>query len=278
MDDFECRGSPLEYWFWKVHYGDLAFLVDFIVRRRTGPAETRVSLWVRGRGRVARALSSSWSAHGSRIEIGPQEFHAGGSQGEVDDVAWHLDWEPGHALVDPRPRAFGPFHPIDMELLVRPQARFNGSVTVAGDTFAFAEAPGIVAHYWGRRLPDRWCWISATEFEHDPDRRLESVVATSRLWGRGRLLVPVGYLWISDGQRAELTLSPITGLIRQRRENDSLVIDTMRVDGRRHRVRAEAPASAFNDLGEGIRQTLIADLECDGRRAVAGRVGLEFRA
>lgn len=33
MDDFESRGAPLEYWFFKFNHGPLAFLVDFITRR-----------------------------------------------------------------------------------------------------------------------------------------------------------------------------------------------------------------------------------------------------
>jgi hypothetical protein len=56
------------------------------------------------------------------------------------------------------------------------------------------------------------------------------------------------------------------------------VVDSIRLDVKRHRVRATAPVAAFNDLGEGIRQTLLADLEYDGLRAVPGRVGLEFRS
>jgi hypothetical protein len=60
MDDFESRGAPLEYWFFKFNHGHLAFLVDFITRRRQQQAEVRLSLWVRGNGRVERACSPSW--------------------------------------------------------------------------------------------------------------------------------------------------------------------------------------------------------------------------
>jgi hypothetical protein len=53
-DDLVTRSTALEYWFVKVHAGDLAFLVDYIVRRAPGRAEVRVSLWTRGRPRVVR--------------------------------------------------------------------------------------------------------------------------------------------------------------------------------------------------------------------------------
>ena len=87
----------------------------------------------------------------------------------------------------------------------------------------------------------------------------------------------VGYLWLTDGQRSEFTLSPVNGLIRQHRDRDSITIDGIRLNGRRHRLRASAPSDTFNDLGEGIRQTPLADLELDGQPVVQGRLGLEFR-
>ena len=34
MEDFQSRGAPLEYWFFKFNSGPLALLVDFIIRRR----------------------------------------------------------------------------------------------------------------------------------------------------------------------------------------------------------------------------------------------------
>ena len=43
MEDFAGRDAPLEYWFLKVVSGDLAFLVDWIVRKELGEAEVRVS-------------------------------------------------------------------------------------------------------------------------------------------------------------------------------------------------------------------------------------------
>ena len=42
-------------------------------------------------------------------------------------------------------------------------------------------ATGCVTHYWGRRLPDRWHWISADAFttpdgSRHPDLALEAVL------------------------------------------------------------------------------------------------------
>jgi hypothetical protein len=179
--------------------------------------------------------------------------------------------------MDTHPRWFGPVRFADLDVTARPRGLMSGTVTVAGRVFEIDRAQTATYHYFGRRLADSWCWISASEFEDAPGLRVEAAVATSRLWGRGRLPLGVGYLWWADGDRPQFTLSSVSGLIRHHRGGDSVTIDTVRINGRRHRIRASAPTTAFNDLGEGIRQTLLADLEFDGHRAVPGRVGLEFR-
>ena len=277
MDDFATRGAPLDYWFWKVQSGSLSFLVDFIVRRERGQGEVRVSLWVDGKGRVERSVSEAWSASQSEVAISGCVIRPTGSKGEVADIAWDLEWEPGAELMDTHPRWFGPMRMADLDVTARPMGLLSGRVTVSGRTFTLEHASVATYHYWGRRLPDRWTWISANEFENAPGLRLEAGVATSRLWGRGRMPNGVGYLWWTDGERSHFTLSPVTGLLRHSRNGDGVTINALGIGNGRHRIRASAPPDALNDLGEGIRQTLLGDLEFDGHRAVHGRVGLEFR-
>ena len=89
--------------------------------------------------------------------------------------------------------------------------------------------------------------------------------------------MPIAYLWTSDGQHHDRPVSPVNGVIRARRLPDGVEIRSARL-GRRHRVVVRAPAGAFRDIGDSIRQTLVADLEIDGVRAVPGTVGLEERA
>jgi hypothetical protein len=277
MDDFTTRGASLDYWFWKVHAGRLAFLVDFIVRRQSDQGEVRVSIWVDGIGRVERSVSQAWSATQSEVAIAGCEIRRTGSVGAVADITWDLAWDAGAVVMDTHPHWFGPIRLVDLDVTARPMGVVSGTVTVSGQTFTLDSSRVVTYHYWGRRLPDRWSWISASEFEDAPGLRLEAGVATSRLWGRARMPHGVGYLWWTDGLRSHFTLSPVTGLLRHRRSGTSVAIEALGIDGRRHRVRASAPAGTFNDLGENIRQTLLADLEFDGRRAIAGRVGLEFR-
>jgi hypothetical protein len=77
MDPFAPRDhAALDYWFWKFHIGDLAFLVDVIIRRRTGTSETRVSYWLRGTGRVLHEPAAAWSADTTVISVGRTELRS----------------------------------------------------------------------------------------------------------------------------------------------------------------------------------------------------------
>ena len=64
-----------------------------------------------------------------------------------------------------RPRSAGAqvAAPLDMQLLSRPQARFQGSARVGQERFAISDASGMLCHYWGVRLPARWCRVSASD-------------------------------------------------------------------------------------------------------------------
>jgi hypothetical protein len=32
-------------------------------------------------------------------------------------------------------------------------------------SYACGDTAGMTCHYWGRRLPDRWLWLSANDFD-----------------------------------------------------------------------------------------------------------------
>ncbi len=276
MHDLSSRGAPLEYWFWTAHWPGGGAIVDYIVRRERGEAELRVGTWDGGVGPVTHRASRTWSVDPEGIRIDDAVLTAAGSQGAVEGVSWTIEWDLGADRVLPRPDWFGPLHPFDMEVVVRPGATFHGTIIVGDREIAF-DASGAVTHYWGRRLPDRWAWISASGFDDDPDARLEAYLGSSRMWGR----VPgpsAGYVWLRSGARTEGTVMPLTGVITARRDGLEAHLSSLRADGRRHTITSSAPAEAFNDIGEDIHQTVLADLWLDGRNVVTGSVGLEFRA
>jgi hypothetical protein len=271
-EDLASRNAPLEYWFIKLHAGDLAFLVDYIIRRASGRSEVRVSLWTGGRGRVVRTYGEGRSS-GADVFIGDDRFGAGVCQGSGPDVSWDLTYASGPGRAAPRvPLLDGAF---DMSLVSRPRTTFDGSVVVAGDRYEVVAAPGSVTHYWGRRLPDRWHWISATGFA-GTDLALECMLLRTRLWGRAPAL-NAGYLWVSQDGRDRLLVSPLTGLITVAGPRTDYTL-TARGPRTTTRLQCSAPPEAYNDLGEGIRQTLLGRCAVVGTDNIDARAGLEYRA
>src|SRR4051812_50184706 len=81
MDDFPPKDEALEYWFWVLRVGDLSFLVDFILRRGVGEAENRVSVWLRGEGRIEHVVESAWTESADAVSIGGGRGSPGGAGG-----------------------------------------------------------------------------------------------------------------------------------------------------------------------------------------------------
>ncbi len=275
MHDLAARRAALEYWFWKAHWPGGGAIVDYIVRRERGDAELRVGTWDAAVGPVIHHISRTWTEEPDGVRIGDATFSEEGAHGAVEGVHWSIDWDLGSDRLLPRPDWFGPMHPFDLETVVRPGATFRGTVSIGGREVAL-DGPGAVTHYWGRRLPDRWTWISATGFDDDPSARLEVFLGSSRLWGR----IPgpsAGLVWVRSGGEAAMVVMPLTGVITARRDVFEAHLSSLRADGRRHTIVCSAPPETFNDIGEGIRQSVLADLWLDGRRRATGSVGLEFR-
>jgi hypothetical protein len=269
------RGTPLEYWFVKTVSGDLAFLVDWILRRASGTAEVRVSLWVRGHGRVLHRHSADWLATTAAVDIAGCTLRSSRATGAVEDVSWDLNCAPGPWLFEPAPRPARLLHPFDLELCARPRTRFTGTVVVAGETFRLDDAAGTVVHYWGRRLPDSWVWVSA-DGVGDDGAVVEAAVFRSRLWGRSGTGLMAGYVVVDSSDARRQVVAPAYGRVTVRGSATAFTIDAAMV-GRSLRLSARAPLDAYNDLGEGIHQTLLGELSVDGLGSCRGRAGLEVR-
>jgi hypothetical protein len=279
VKEFRTRGAPLEYWFLKVRSGELSFLVDWIIRRGQQEAEVRVSLFVRGQGRVLRSTSSTWWDHGSTVDVAGCRISPRAATGEVDDVRWDLACDAGTAQLDPVPRPAKLLRPFDLQLAARPRAHFIGTVEVAGETFALANARGTLSHYWGRRLPDSWVWVSADtlgEGGAEGHGVVEAALIRTRLWGAARTSLVGGYLMVEGGGRRTQIMAPTYGRLAATGTGTSFEIRA-RSRGRDVRLTATAPTSAYNDLGEGIQQTLLGDVTVHGWGSSHGSSGLEYR-
>jgi hypothetical protein len=279
MNDFEERRAPLEYWFFKFNSGPLAFLVDFIAWRRRQQAEVRLSLWVGDTGRVERTVAPTWRSTGTTTAIAGCELGWLASSGAVADVEWDLAYEAGPVRIDPAPQPLKLLRPLDMQLLSRPQARFNGTVRVGDELFTVADAAGMLCHYWGRRLPDRWYWISCNHVAADAgDGAVEAMVLHSRLWGMAHTGLDAGYLFLDQGDGTRLMISPLNGLLRVTgRWHDFQLTARPFSGGQSVRLDCSAPPERYNDLGQGIRQTLLGTCKVNGVIAASGSAGLEMR-
>ena len=71
---------------------------------------------------------------------------------------------------------------------------------------------------------------------------------------------------------------PLTGVITTRREGFEARFSSLRADGRRHSIVCSAPAESFNDIGESIHQSVLADVWVAGRQRTTGSTALEFRS
>jgi len=268
-DALRTRRAPLEYWFVRAQSDALAFLVDFIVRRRQGTAEIRLSYWVRGIGRVTHDVANVWVDLPAGVRVGTSVFDGASTSGASNEVSWDLRFAPGRWL-DPG-RAAAPLRIFDMRIASAPGSRVTGSVIVDGEPFAFDEATGVVSHYWGVRLPDRWTWLSLNTEALDA----EALIAHTRVW-RTPLRVPVGYTYLRDAGEARYVISPLTGAAWATGSADAITVSSWRPFGRGASIAATRGSASTNDLGEGITQTLVADALIDGQR-VPGRMGLETR-
>ncbi len=274
--DLANRGTPLEYWFWTVRTREVGLIVDLIIRRQLGLAEVRVSAWTPSVQPVVHDVSTTWSADAFGVRVGSAHVDANGSTGSAGAIAWDLSWELGPARLAPRPGWLGPLHPFDMELVGMPRAHLRGSLHI-GDRALLLDDPGTVNHYWGRRLPDSWAWVSVIGSDEDRGFGLEALLVQSRLWGR-RARIPAGYVWLLEQGRVEQTVVPLTGVVSASAGATHVEITSLRMDGRRHRISCTAASESFNDAGEGIRQSVLATASLDGRQIVAGTAMLELRS
>jgi hypothetical protein len=107
--------------------------------------------------------------------------------------------------------------------------------------------------------------------------RVEMSLSRHRLFGKVPIPLTFAFVWISTADRHEAIVSGTRGLVRHRRRGARWEIDAISLRGRRHRIVVDGGTVVPNDLGEGITQTLLGNLEVDGLPADGQTVGVETR-
>jgi hypothetical protein len=272
--------APLEYWFFRTSWADGALLVDVISRRHEGTVELRVSSQNHGTAQINRLVRQHRTGPASDpAQVVDCELTLRSSRGSCGPIAWDLGFAAALPRLSAPPTPWRQWGTFDLALTSWPLAAATGSVTMAGRTEHLVGRPAMLCHYWGRELPRRWLWLSANDFDQS-DLALEVGVLRSKAWGRRVPLPALGYAWLHDSAGTRMVASPIDGLVRYApRPQGGVDLSITGLAGR-WQVQAWAANNSFVHLGEGIAQSLSADLLMVNRfrRAVAhGTAILEVR-
>jgi hypothetical protein len=237
--------------------GGRGLWIRHTVHKRPG-AEATGSIWFTLFDRAAgapRATKLTVPASGLSVpdggwirvadaEIGPGEAE-GSLSTENLGASWSLrfngDNRPCHYLPAdwlyeaplPRTKFVAPF----------PNAVFDGTLEVDGETIDIAGWPGMIGHNWGTEHAERWIWLEGTGFADTPDTWFDAGAARVKLGSRTSPWVPSGFLSL-DGVRHRLGG---LGAIRSSRIEETPTGCTFLLPGKDIVVhgRVEAPQEAF---------------------------------
>jgi hypothetical protein len=263
--------SALEYWFFKVNAGPAALLVDWIARRGVNENWLRVSVHS-PRRRVVLFEKRSAPLFAERSFLSTAR-----TVGQIDDVAWELEIDAGGEWIAPDIFPAKLLRMPDLVLVSAPLAAFTGWIRIGEQRFQLQRAPGMTSHYWGRQLAPEWWWVSASQFDRE-GVALECAILRSGLWGLP-IRLPLAYLYLRDGAAREFVIAP-PALARVRGSPEKFEIQFRRLGA--EAITLNAQGRDYGDLGDGIVNTLVGDLEIrKGGRLLAraqGTAGLERRA
>jgi hypothetical protein len=263
--------AALEYWFFKVNAAPVALLVDWIERRRTHEQWLRVSIHAPGRRAVL------FDKQAASVSQGQSFLTADRTVGELGEVAWELNIELGSEWIDPNLFPASLLRITDLSLVSAPLVAFTGWVRCGDHQVELQRAPGMISHYWGRQLSPEWWWVSVNQFDRQ-GVALECTVLRSGVWGIP-VRLPLAYLYLKDSAAEGLVYSPpAIAQVTGSPEKFEIHLRRCWTDT----ITLKAVGRDYGDLGDGIINTLVGDLEIvRGGKVIAraqGTAGLERRA
>lgn len=260
--------SPLEYWFFKVNAGRVALIVDWIARRKKNENVLRASIHSPQKREVVFETLGDGNPSLLTTE------HTSGKAGEVE---WKLDLDIAGGWIKPSLFPASELQLFDMTIVSAPSVKFTGWIRHGQERFELQGARGMVSHYWGRRLPREWWWVSANQFDR-AEVAVECMVLRSGVWGVP-LGLRLGYLFFEQNGKRRLWIAPPAS-VHAVGSPESFEIQFGGPGGRP--VRLAAHGRDYGDFGQRIINTLTGDLEIwEGERLIARAekaAGLERRA
>lgn len=263
--------SALEYWFFKVNAGPVALLVDWIARRRRKEYVLRVSI------HSPQQRAVLFNRLPAPMLEGRNYITTRRTVGHLGDVAWSLDIDCDDERIEPDIFPARLLQMTDLTLVSAPLAAFTGQIRHGSLHVELDHAPGMIAHYWGRQLAYEWWWVSANQFDRD-GVAVECVASRSSLWGLP-VRIPLAYLYLWYGNTRKLIISP-PAIARAKGTPEKFEIQFRPFAAKTITLRAQG--REYGDLGDGIVNTLVGDLDIwEGDQLMAraeGTAGLERRA
>jgi hypothetical protein len=154
----------------------------------SGPRATKVTV-------DASELSVPTEAY---IKVGESLLEAGRARGaaatESLEASWELSFDSDAPTFHHLPYSwlYGAPLPKTKFLSPYPNARFDGSVTVAGETIEAHGWPGMIGHNWGAEHAERWVWIQGCDFRESEGAYFDAALGRIKVAG---LTTP----WVGNG-------------------------------------------------------------------------------
>jgi hypothetical protein len=135
---------------------------------------------------------------GAYIKVGESLLEPGRALGTAASESLEASWD---LTFDAEAEAF---HHLPYEWLYRaplpktkflspyPDARFNGTVTLDGETISLDDWPGMIGHNWGAEHAERWTWIQGCEFREAEGGYFDAALGRIKVAG---LTTP----WVGNG-------------------------------------------------------------------------------
>lgn len=133
-------------------------------------------------------------------------------EGETGALKWKLGWSGGGepSLLIPEALYSGAF-PKAKQLSVAPNARFSGTVEVAGEPHAIDQWQGSHSHNWGSKHTDRYAWAQVCGFDGAPDVFLECITAQLKV---GPVMTPKLTVAVLQLEGRKIELNSISRALR----------------------------------------------------------------
>jgi hypothetical protein len=208
-------------------------------REASGPRATKLTVPASG----VSAPAGGW------IRVADAEIGPGRAEGALETegltASWSLrfggDDRPAHYL--PADWLYEAPLPRTKFVVPFPDAVFDGTLEIDGETIELADWPGMIGHNWGTEHAERWIWLEGTGFADSPDTWFDAGAARVKLGRRISPWIPSGFLSL-DGVRHRLGG---LGAIRSSRIEETPTGCSFILPGKDIvvRGRVEAPRGAF---------------------------------